>query len=588
MAPLNVRPSITILANDGTQIARYGGLRGDLVDIKDLPPYVPAAILAIEDRRFYRHYGIDPYGLARAMWANLRAGAWVQGGSTITQQLAKNLFLAPDKTLRRKVQEALMALRLELKYSKGDILTAYINRVYFGAGAYGIDSAARTYFGKRAEHLGLWESALLAGLLKAPSRFSPSSSPKRARDRAAVVIKAMEDAGYIDHETRAEELFAVQINVDGGMAAKETDQSRYFSDWIVNQIDSFVDGGGRDLIVRTTLSPELQKIAEEKQKQAFSRISPHEKISQTAFVAMSKDGAILAMTGGKSYAESQFNRATLALRQPGSTFKPFVYLAALEAGFEEDDRIEDAPIDDGDYRPKNYDDKYFGEVSLTRALALSLNTATIRLLEKTGVSRLLDVTRRLGLPQEFKHELATGLGAGETTLLDMTGAYAVIASGGKATWPYAVLSVEDSAGIVLYSHEMPERSQVFSSSDIRALDRMLVQAVAQGTGQAAQLTRGHVAGKTGTSQSYRDAWFVGYTDRFVAGVWMGNDDGSPMEKVSGGRWPARLWHDIMQESFSVAIPDFSRFQPGEDEFSKMLGRLTGGFFTASERPVYNP
>lgn len=605
--PLDNKPSITVLAHDGTMIARYGGLKGDLVAVTDLPPYVGNAILAIEDRRFYSHPGVDPLGLARAMWVNVKARRFVQGGSTITQQLAKNLFLTPEKTIRRKVQEALLALIIDWRHDKNEILSAYLNRVYYGSGAYGLDAASRTYFDKPAKDLTLWESALLAGLLKAPSRYSPAVNPKRAQERTRVVIGAMEAAGYISAAQKEEELKHGKVVLAG--SGKAGDLNRYYADWIINQIDSFVTHNDRDIIVRTTFDTRLQILAEEKLAANLATLPEEEKDVQAAVVTMTADGAVVAMIGGRDYTESQFNRATQALRQPGSAFKPVVFLAALEMGFNPDDKIEDAPITTGKYRPQNHDNKYYGMVTLTDALALSLNTATIRLLDIVGTRRLVDVAKRLGFLQKLRPELASGLGASETTLIELTNAYSVIANGGYAVWPYAVLSIEDSAGHQLYQYTQVEAPRLFTSRDTRALDNMLVQVVARGTGQAAQLSQGHVAGKTGTSQNYRDAWFVGYTDRLITGVWLGKDDNAGMERISGGGYPARIWRDYMQAGLHVPVPVFSpklqRPRGGSDGFSNMLNRLFGsndntalqprnnnsgffeGFRGTDEKPRYN-
>ncbi|HYD17171.1 MAG TPA: PBP1A family penicillin-binding protein [Patescibacteria group bacterium] len=599
---LETRPSISILAADGSLIARYGGLKGDVVNVKDLPPYVTAAVLATEDRRFYDHFGIDPIGLARAMLANIRARHWVQGGSTITQQLAKNLFLTPDKTIRRKVQEALLAVIIDAKHSKDDILTAYLNRVYFGSGAYGIDAAARTYFGKNATEVTLFEGAVLAGLLKAPSRFSPNANPKLARERAKVVIKSMEDAGYIGADMEKQEIKNARITLAGANAGT---LNRYFADWVLDQVDAYVANSERDLAIRTTFNPELQLLAEARQKALFAQVTPDARVSQAALVTMSMDGAVLALIGGVDYTESQYNRATVAQRQTGSSFKPFVYLAALEAGYSKDDVIEDSPVRVGNYSPKNYEGQYNGRVTLTQALAHSLNAATVRLLQEIGVGRLLDVVQRLGLTGKFRPELATGLGAGESTLLEMTQAYAEIGNGGHSIWPYAVLSVTDSEGNVLFTREGAGGMRLFSARDVAQLDDMLVQVVAQGTGQAAQLSRGHVAGKTGTTQDYRDAWFIGYTNNLVTGVWMGNDDNTPMAGVTGGKYPARLWHDYMEAAINVPVKSSGREMPlgdvqDESGFSNLLDRLRNSWgedsppkqkirrrFNGSDIPVYN-
>lgn len=587
--PLEAKPSITVQSYDGAVIARYGGIKGDVVDVRDLPPHVVAAVLAIEDRRFYQHFGIDPLGLMRAMFVNLTHGGFVQGGSTITQQLAKNLFLTPDKTIRRKVQEALLAISVDARFEKDDILSAYLNRVYFGAGAYGIDAAARVYFNKSAADLTLWEGAVLAGVLKAPSRYSPAASPERAAERARVVISAMEDAGYLDEKKASVVLKNTSIKVAGGEAG---DLTRYFTDWVVDSLEDYIGATNRDIVVRTTFDPRLQVLAEKGLGDALTALGKKtsaqdstkgkaakgkdgkkagaygEGVPQASLVTLGEDGAVLAMIGGRDYRESQYNRAAQGLRQPGSAFKSFVMLAALERGATPDTLVEDAPIVEGSYRPSNHDGKYYGTVTLTDALALSLNTATIRTLSAAGMPAMLDVLKRLPFHQTFRAELATGLGASETTLLDLTAAYAVIANGGYSIAPYAVLDVRADNGKVLYRHQRPSFPRAFSGGHMAALDGMLEQVVARGTAQSAQLYRGHVAGKTGTSQNYRDAWFVGYTDNLVTGVWLGNDAGEPMPRVSGGGSPARWWRAYMNEAIDVSLPSFVT----------TFGRPSAGFF----------
>ncbi|MFH1158705.1 MAG: PBP1A family penicillin-binding protein [Pseudomonadota bacterium] len=593
--PLDIKPSIVLLANDGTLIARYGGMQGDKVAMKDVPQHLIAAVLSVEDRRFYSHFGIDPRGLARAMGANVRALRWVQGGSTITQQLAKNMFLTPERTIRRKVQEALMAFQIEQKFTKDEILLAYLNRVYFGSGAYGVDAAAKIYFSKPVSRVTLWEGAVLAGLLKAPSRFSPATHPDLAAARAKVVIGAMKDAGYLDAGMMSREIGKIRIQETRSTTG---DLNRYFADWVIGQIDGFLSATDSDIVVRTTLDPKLQLMAEAKQKALFKKLKSQDRVSQAALVTETPDGAVLAMIGGVDYAASQFNRATQALRQPGSAFMPFVYLAALESGLDPDTRIEDAPITEGAYRPANYEGKYYGTVTLTQALAHSMNTATVRLLKLVGISRLPDVADRMGFANKPKPELAAGLGANEVSLLELTSAYAVVANGGASVWPYAVLSVRDGEGRLLYQHERMDRVQVFSGRDIAALDGMLEQVVAQGTGQAAQLSRGHAAGKTGTTQDYRDAWFVGYTDKFVTGIWMGNDDNAPMNRITGGKYPAQLWHDYMDAALDFNVPVFvseespSRMKKaGGNEFIRMLRNWSSGSSGEGvvwrDAPVYN-
>jgi penicillin-binding protein 1A len=584
--PLDTRPSIAILADDGTLITRYGGLQGETAKMRDVPSYLIAAVLSVEDRRFYSHFGIDPLGLARAMFHNILAGHWVQGGSTITQQLAKNLFLTPDKTLRRKVQEAVMALEIEHKYSKDEILLAYLNRVYFGAGAYGVDAASRTYFGKPSSRLTLFESAVLAGLLKAPSRYSPATAPDLAVARAKTVIETMKEAGYINAHKAAQEIKNAHID---GVRALAGDLNHYFTDWVIEQADSFIESTDSDITIKTTLDPKLQLMAESRLKALFKKIPPEDKVTQGALVTQSPDGAVRAMIGGVDYAASQFNRATQALRQPGSAFKPFVYLAALEAGMDPDTQVEDARITDGSYRPDNYDNKYYGTVTLTEALAHSMNTATVRVLQQIGIGRLMDVAERMGFVHMPKPELSAGLGADETTLLELTNAYAIIANGGLAVWPYTVLSIKDGGGNLLYQRDEQEQPRVFAAKDINALNSMLEAATAPGsTGQAARLSSARAAGKTGTTQNYRDAWFMGYAGKFITGVWMGNDDATPMRGVTGGRYPAQLWHDDMEAAVTFDVPVFVPEElpsavPEDSEFSSRLNRWQG----STAPPVYN-
>ncbi len=589
--PLDIQPSITILANDGSLVARYGGLAGNVVEVADLPAYLPQALMAIEDRRFQSHFGIDLFGLARAMLVNIRAGQVVQGGSTLTQQLAKNLFLTPERTIRRKVQEAIMALWIEQRFTKDEIMTAYLNRVYFGSGAYGVDAAARAYFGKPATAVDMWESAVLVGLLKAPSRLSPLKNPKGAKERAKLVIQAMEEAGYITEEMKKQKLRAATISLAG---AETGDLNRYFADWVMSQIDSYVENNERGIVVHTTFDPRLQVLAEQKQKAILNESGDAGGKIQTALVTLDKNGAVLAMIGGTDYSESQFNRATQAKRQPGSAFKPFVFLAALEAGFSPDDKVLDEPFTEGEYRPENYNGEYRGVVTLTEALAYSLNTATIRLLKDVGVSKLLDVAQRAGFSEGFRPELATGLGADEVDLLGLTNAYTAIGNGGYQTIPFAVLSIEDINGNVFYQYEDVFQPRVFASRDAEDLDKMLVQVVAQGTGRAAQLYKGHVAGKTGTTQNYRDAWFIGYTDHLVTGVWMGHDDDTSMDHVTGGKYPALLWHHYMNEAIDLPLPSFRKsvFTYFSDDFSTMLERWSSPDSGSSRikgdnAPVYN-
>lgn len=552
--PLDTRPKIIVLANDGSEIAKYGDNKNKNIELKDIPQHMIEAVLSIEDRRFYKHFGLDPIGIARAMVVNLRAGHFVQGGSTITQQLTKNLFLTPDKTLRRKVQEALMALQIEYKYNKNDILAAYLNRVYFGAGAYGVESAARIYFDKDAKDLTVWESAMLAGLLKAPSRYSPATNPELARSRARAVIESMKDAGYIEDSKTIDE----NENIRSNIASYTKSLNNYFTDWVINQIDSFVTNTNGDIVVKTTLDPQLQLLAEKNLITLYSKISQSEKVGQMALVTEAFDGAVLAMIGGADYRKSEFNRVTQAKRQPGSVFKPFVYIAAVENGFKPDDIIMDEAINADGYSPDNYDGKYYGEVTLYQALQHSLNSATINLLKKVGFEALRNVTERAGLDIKINHELSIALGTTETTLLSLNNAYNMLANGGRSVMPYAVLSIENEAGEILYQRTPVDYPKVFSSQTVESITSMLEKVIdEEGTGYGAKFsTDSVIAGKTGTTQNYRDAWFIGYTNKYTTGIWMGNDDNSPTNRISGGKYPAMLWRDYMKQAMTVSLPEF--------------------------------
>jgi penicillin-binding protein 1A len=532
-----------VVAADGAALATFGGLYGEPVRVAGLPPYLPQAVLAVEDRRFYGHFGIDPLGLARAAIANVRAGHIVQGGSTITQQLAKNLFLTPERTLKRKIQETLLAFWLERKFAKDQILSIYLNRVYLGAGAYGVDAAATKYFGKPASRVSLYEAALLAGLLKAPSRYAPTQAADLARARARLVLASMVKAGYIT-EAQAEEAranparFAPRPGAEGG---------RYFADWIIDQLSGFVGHVDEDLVVSTTLDPRLQRIAEAEVEAMLSGPGKAANVGQAALVVLSPSGAVRAMVGGRNYGASQFNRATQALRQPGSAFKLFVYLAALERGLGPATRTADAPLQVSGWTPRNYDGKYLGQMSLGQALALSRNTVAVRVAEKVGRNRVVAVARRLGITTELEARPSLALGAAEVTLIELTAAYAALANKGAGVWAHGIKEVRDRQGRILYRRRGSGPGRVIAPDDVAAMTGMLVRVIAEGTGKAAALGR-PAAGKTGTSQDFRDAWFVGYTADLVAGVWLGNDDETPMKKVTGGGLPAKLWRAVMAEA----------------------------------------
>jgi penicillin-binding protein 1A len=534
------RPSITLVTDSGQILASYGDLYGKPVDLDKLPAYLPEALLATEDRRFYEHFGLDPRGLLRAMITNLRAGHLVQGGSTITQQLAKNVFLTPDRTIRRKGQEVLLALWLEQTLSKRQILTLYLNRVYFGAGTYGVEAAARKYFGKSASQVTPFEAAMLAGMVKAPSRYNPLADPKAAADRAKLVLNSMVDAGFMSDGEAASA-------IKQGIADTKTPSAasgQYYADWVLDQVSSYVNFADRDLVVVTTIDARAQLAAESVVNKVLSGADASRNANQAALVALSPDGAVRAMVGGKDYGASQFNRATQALRPPGSSFKLFVYLAAMEAGLLPDQTMIDQPISVGSYRPNNYDDKFYGQVSLREAFARSLNSVALQLSERVGRGRVIDAARRLGVTSDLTSGPSIALGASGVSLLEMTGAYAAFANRGNGVWPHGIEQILDSTGNVLYKRSGGGPGLVVGAHAAGEMIDMMQAVVLWGTGRAAALDR-PAAGKTGTSGDYRDAWFIGFTGDLVAGVWVGNDDNTPMNKVTGGTLPTRIWHDFM-------------------------------------------
>lgn len=564
-AKITRKPSVTLLARDGSVLASYGKLYGEAVELEGLPPVLAQAVMAVEDRRFYDHVGVDPVGLARAALANLRAGAIVQGGSTITQQLAKNLFLTPERTIKRKVQELILALWLEHRFNKQRILALYLNRVYLGAGTYGVDAAARRYFDKSAQEVNLYEAAMLAGLLKAPSRYNPASDPEAARRRARIVLDDMVEAGYI---TRAEAEQAVGHG--GGGTAVAAWRGRYFADWALREVRSHVGYHSRDLIVRTTLDRDLQRMAAAELRRLLAEQGAARQAGQAALVMMTPRGAVRAMVGGRDYRDSQFNRATQALRQPGSAFKPFVYLAGIEAGLTVDRKIRDRPVEIGGWSPENFDGRYHGEVTVREAFARSLNSVAVRILRRVGADEVVETAHRLGITAELDARPSLALGAAEVSLLDLTGAYAVFANRGRGVFAHGIVEIRERDGRILYRRDGSGPGQVVAPQHLRAMTDLLRANVAWGTGKAADPGR-PAAGKTGTSQDFRDAWFVGFTAELVTGVWIGNDDGEAMEDVTGGTLPAALWRRVTTKALADAPP---RPLPGMEV--QVAERDTGG------------
>ncbi len=543
------QPSVTIKAADGTVVARYGDLKGRTVAIGDLPKDLVHAVVAIEDRRFYSHPGVDPIGLLRAVFVNVTKGGVVQGGSTLTQQLAKNLFLTQERTLKRKIQEALLAVWLEHELTKDEIITAYLNRVYMGGGAYGIEAASDVYFNKHARDLDLEQSAMLAGLLKAPSRYSPSASPQQARSRSKIVLKAMLNEGYITQKQY--DKAAVTVPVPQRKPA-EGETERYYGDWILSELSGLIGPPTGDLVVETTLWPGAQNAAEKAVQSVLDTEGVKKHATQAATVLMDTDGAVLAMVGGRDYGKSQFNRATQALRQPGSSFKPVVYLTALEAGWSPNDIIDDKPVAIGRYHPANFKNEYYGPVPLHFALSRSLNSAAIQLIQNVGVEKVTQMASNLGIRSKLDHNFSLALGSSGVPVIEMVTAYATIANGGVGVDPYAIMRIRDADNKTIYERRPKSMPlQVVSYRAVQDLASMMQETIDEGTGQRARLPY-LAAGKTGTSQDYRDAWFMGFSGRFAAGVWVGNDDNSSMKAVTGGSIPAAIWKDVMMAAYTQA------------------------------------
>jgi|CXWK01.1.fsa_nt_gi penicillin-binding protein 1A len=555
--PLSMRakeraPIVRILARDGAVLAERGGAH-DYMPIDLLPRHVVAAVVATEDRRFFDHYGLDPIGLGRAAFANLRAGRVAQGGSTLTQQLAKNLFLSPDRTFARKAEELALAMWLELRLSKLDILELYLNRVYFGGGAYGIEAASQRYFDKSARELSIAEAAVIAGLLKAPSKYAPTASQTAALNRARVVLANMVDAGMISKEDERRAGLERLVFADR-KAAKDASGIEYAMDFVLEHLPPLVGSGHAEVIVETTLDAALQRRSNEIVTKGLARQGETLGVSQAGVVVLDTDGGVRAMIGGRDYSASQFNRAVKARRQPGSAFKPFVYLAALESGMMPSTVTYDLPVTIDGWAPRNDNGQFVGEVTLREALAKSINTVAVRLNQMAGRGRTIAVARRLGISSELREGPSLALGTSEVGLLELTGAYAAFGNGGLSVQPHIIRRVRISSGRVLYAREAPRGDQVVDPLNVGAMNDMLHAALTSGTGRRAAIPHHPAAGKTGTTQDFRDAWFVGYTGHLTAGVWIGNDAGKPMNRATGGSLPAELWHQIMRVAHEGKAP----------------------------------
>ena len=539
------RPSVTLQDSAGGIVTTYGDLVGEPLRLGDMPRYLPAAAVAVEDRRFYSHAGLDVIGIARAIWVNLQAGQLVQGGSTITQQVAKNLFLTNARTFRRKVQEVLLTLWLEREFTKQEILEIWLNRVYLGSGAFGVDAAARVYFGVSARQVNLWQAAVLAGLPRAPSRINPRVNPAAAAARGREVLAAMAETGAVGAEL---------AKVAAGQIAFPPRASRaagWFSDWVVEQAETMLPDSA-DAIVRTTLDARVQAIVEARLKALLDGAGAEAGVSQGAVVVLdAATGQVRGLVGGRDYRTGPFNRAVVARRQPGSAFKPFVWLAAIEGGVRPDDIVLDAPIRRGTWAPVNFDGRFRGEISVEEALAQSVNTAAVRLLIQAGGPRpVARVAARLGIADALPNNESLALGTAEVGLLEMTAAYAIFFNGGLRIAATGIESVQAERRTIAITRAAPAR--MVDPDHAAMMARMLAAVVTRGSGRPAAVPGRLVAGKTGTTQDYRDAWFIGWIDAGrsggrMIGIWLGNDDNRPMDRVTGGGLPARLFAEIARE-----------------------------------------
>jgi penicillin-binding protein 1A len=544
---LNRQPSVMFTDSEGEIIGVRGPYYGRRARLGEVPDYVPQAFLAIEDRRFYQHEGVDRMAIFRALLANLRAGETVQGGSTITQQLSRNLFLTPAQTINRKLREMVLASRIERRLTKDEILELYLNRIYLGDQAFGIDAAARRFFGKTANELTLAEAAMLAGLPKAPSRSAPTENFEAATARQHVVLDAMVEAGFITPEQR-DEARAERINV---IERPSTERAMgYAFDLAVEQARAAVGRETPDLVIQMTINRDVQEAAANSVRSRLGNRAFGRRPLQASYMAVDRQGAIIALIGGTDYNTSKFNRVTQARRQPGSTFKTFVYTAALEAGLDTEDVRYDEPVVIDGWRPRNYDAGHRGAVTLRTAFALSINTVAAEVANEVGPRRVADVATRLGIstmPNRGQFvPPSIALGSIETTLWDMTSAFAVYMNDGHRIDPHIIQSVSNTAGRELYRRPAYQAPRVLDEQIVQHMNSMMGAVVLRGTGAGARLGERDVAGKTGTSSDWRDAWFVGYTADYTAGVWVGHDDFTSMGRTTGGTLPAQIWADTMR------------------------------------------
>jgi penicillin-binding protein 1A len=525
---------IRVRAADGSVMMSMGPSFGEWLRYEQIPPIMREAMIAVEDRRFRSHPGVDPIGIVRAFWVRLTSGRFTQGGSTITQQLARNIFLDNSRSFGRKIREAILALALEWRFSKDQILELYLNRVYFGGGAYGIDAASRRFYGHPASQLSVGEAAIIAGLVKAPSNYSPTADAEAARQRAAVVLDLMRQNGTITGSSAAADPRQVQLVPN----PERQDIARYFTDWALPQLDMLIDETVQPIDVWTTLDPNLQRAAHA----AINANAPRG--AQGALVSLDRDGAVRAMIGGRDYVNSSYNRATQAARQPGSSFKLFVYLAALESGYTPNSTVNDTPLTIAGWTPHNDSGRYYGQVTLRQALAYSINTVAVRLAQDVGTRTVADMAQRFGITTRVSTNPSMALGSSEVRVIDMTRAFASVASGGTAVSPYGIRRVTTADGTLLYQHQNDNNRVLVAPWVAAQMTDLLQGVVLHGTGRNADLGR-PTAGKTGTTTSNKDGWFLGFSSGITTGVWMGRDDSRPVPGLAGGRAPAQAFHDYM-------------------------------------------
>ena len=526
---------IRVRAADGTVIQSLGPSFGRWIPIDEIPSDMKDAMVAVEDRRYYMHPGVDPIGITRSLWVRVQRGYWAQGGSTITQQLARNVYLNNNREFGRKVREIILAMAIETKFSKDEILELYLNKVYFGGGAYGVDAASRLFFDHGAEDISLAEATIIAGLVKAPSRYSPTADAKAAIGRAGVVLEVMQDAGMITAEQ------AAMVEPAKVKLAPEPrqDSVRYFTDWALPQLDNLIDETEKAIDVWTTIDLGMQRAA----NTAIQQNVPGG--AQGALVSIDRDGAVRAMVGGTDYASSNYNRAVTAVRQPGSAWKLFVYLTALEAGYRPEDKVVDEPVTIGGWTPRNSGGSFAGEITLRTAFAYSKNTVAATLGEEIGTSSIASMARRFGITTPISTTPSMVLGTSDVRVIDMTRAFAAVSARGRSVTPYAITKVTTIDGDVIYRHKPPREVQLVEEYVAGAMTDLMQSAVATGTGRAAAIGR-PVAGKTGTTSSNKDGWFLGFSSGLTTGVWMGRDDARAVGNLQGGAAPARAWSNFMQ------------------------------------------